>query len=114
MEMPGVRLSFTALRLVVDLVPFDDRDLIEVTAQHPRGQKTPDVWTDFTIIGNSPLLVNTKATLDATGKAQAALRIPNVNIPSTLGVVFNHAYLVYDAKNNFHMASNPVTMSLVK
>ena len=33
---------------------------------------------------------------------------------STIGLVFYHAYLVYDAKNNFYMASNPVPLKLVK
>ncbi len=28
--------------------------------------------------------------------------------------VFYHAYLVYDANNNFYMASNPVPLRLVK
>jgi len=29
-------------------------------------------------------------------------------------LVFHHAYLVYDASNNFYMASKPVTLKLVK
>ena len=31
-----------------------------------------------------------------------------------IGVTFDHAYLVYDQSNNFYMASNPVTLRLVK
>jgi hypothetical protein len=29
-------------------------------------------------------------------------------------LVFHHACLVYDAQNNFYLASNPVTLQLVK
>ncbi len=28
-------------------------------------------------------------------------------IPSAIGLVLHHAYLVYDASNNFYWASNP-------
>ena len=78
-------------------------------------QLNPDIWTDYTIaLTNTPTLVNTKATLDASGRAQASFNIPKVNLPSAIGLVFYHAYLVYDAKNNFHMASNPVTLQLAK
>ncbi|MHC4852479.1 MAG: hypothetical protein ACYTF5_10710, partial [Planctomycetota bacterium] len=75
----------------------------------------PDIWTDYTIgMANTATLSNTKATLDASGTAQAAFNIPKVNLPGAIGVVFYHAYLVYDAKNNFYMASNPVPLKLVK
>ncbi|MHC4896955.1 MAG: DUF7948 domain-containing protein [Planctomycetota bacterium] len=75
----------------------------------------PDIWTDYTIgLANTATLSNTKATLDASGTAQAAFNIPKVNLPGAIGVVFYHAYLVYDAKNNFYMASNPVPLKLVK
>jgi hypothetical protein len=75
----------------------------------------PDFWTDITIaLPNTATLSNTKAALDASGRAQASFNIPQVNIPSAIGVVFYHAYLVYDPKNNFYMASNPVTLTLVK
>ncbi len=37
-----------------------------------------------------------------------------MNAPSAIGLVLYHAYLVYDAKNNFYMASNPVTLLLEK
>ncbi len=40
--------------------------------------------------------------------------IPKVNLPSAIGLAFYHAYLVYAAKNNFYMASNPVPLKLVK
>ncbi len=36
------------------------------------------------------------------------------NLPSAIGLVFHHAYLVYDAKGNLYMASNPVPLKLVK
>jgi hypothetical protein len=75
----------------------------------------PDIWTDYTIaLANTAMLANTKATLDASGTAQASFNIRKVNLPSAIGLIFYHAYLVYDAKNNFYMASNPVTLTLVK
>ena len=75
----------------------------------------PDSWTDITIgLANSPVLANTKGTLDANGQAKAQIKGGPVNAPSAIGLVFYHAYLVYDAKNNFYMASNPVTLTLVK
>jgi FG-GAP repeat len=75
----------------------------------------PDPWTDLTIaLPNSPVLVNTKGTLDANGQAQAQIKGGPVNSPSAVGLVLYHAYLVYDAKNNFYMASNPATLLLEK
>ena len=40
--------------------------------------------------------------------------MPKASLPSAIGLVFHHAYLVYDAKNNFYMASNAVPLQLVK
>jgi hypothetical protein len=75
----------------------------------------PDIWTDITIgFANTPTLRNTKRTLNASGTAQASFNIPPTNLPSAIGLVFHHACLIYDAKNNFHMASNPVPLTLVK
>ncbi|MEE9127890.1 MAG: hypothetical protein V3U11_12190, partial [Planctomycetota bacterium] len=75
----------------------------------------PDIWTDYTIaLANTPTLNNTKATLDKSGTAQASFNVPKVNLPSAIGLVFHHAYLVYDANSNLYMASNPVPMKLVK
>ncbi len=75
----------------------------------------PDAWTDITIgLANSPVLVNPKGKLDANGKAKAMIKGGPVNAPSAIGLVFYHAYLVYDAQSNFYMASNPVTLRLEK
>ncbi len=75
----------------------------------------PDPWTDITItLANTPVLVNTKGTLDASGQAKAQIKGGPVNAPSAIGLVLYHAYLVYDASFNFYMASNPVTLLLVK
>ncbi|MHC4513330.1 MAG: FG-GAP repeat domain-containing protein [Planctomycetota bacterium] len=75
----------------------------------------PDPWTDITIaMPNTATLANTKATLDAAGRAQATFNIPKVNLPSAIGVVFHHAYLVYDQQSNFYMASNAVKLTLVR
>lgn len=75
----------------------------------------PDIWTDYTIaLANTQVLTNTKGTLDSAGTAQASFNIPKVNLPSAIGVVFHHAYLVYDQHNNCYMASNPVPLKLLK
>ncbi len=74
-----------------------------------------DAWTDITICScNSSALVNTKGTLDASGKAKAQIKAGPVKAPSALGVVLYHAYLVYDTSFNFYMASNPVTLLIEK
>ncbi|MHC4515016.1 MAG: hypothetical protein ACYS5W_15105 [Planctomycetota bacterium] len=75
----------------------------------------PDFYTTITIAQpNTALLVKTKSALDASGKGQASLMVPKINDQNAIGVKLYHAYLVYDAQNNFHMASNPVTLTLVK
>jgi Galactose oxidase, central domain len=75
----------------------------------------PDIWTGFTIaFANSSTLVNTKAALDVSGGATASIKVPQINLPSAIGVVFYHAYLVYDANSNYFLGSNPVTLTLVK
>ncbi|MHC5070157.1 MAG: hypothetical protein ACYTGO_06675 [Planctomycetota bacterium] len=40
--------------------------------------------------------------------------VPKINDQNAIGVTFYHAYLVYDTSNNFHLASNPVTLQLVR
>jgi len=75
----------------------------------------PDPWTDYTIASpNTAALVNTRAALDQSGNAYAALYVPKISRPGALGLVFFHAYLVYDAQNNLYGASNPVPLLLVK
>ena len=75
----------------------------------------PDLWTNITIASpNTVILAKSKATLDSSGRAQASFNIPKVTDTQAIGVVFNHAYLVYDAKNNFYMVSNPVPLKLVQ
>ncbi len=75
----------------------------------------PDFWTDLTIgLANTPLLTRTRGVLDAAGKGSAFLAVPKITNSSVVGTWFYHAYLVYDANNNFYMASNPVTLTLVK
>ena len=63
---------------------------------------------------HATILVQTKGTLNATGQGQASLVVPKINDPRAIGVTFYHAYLVYDTNNNFYLASNPVTLGLVK
>ncbi|MEE9128082.1 MAG: integrin alpha, partial [Planctomycetota bacterium] len=75
----------------------------------------PDPWTDITIaLANSSVLVNTKGMLDANGQAKAQIKGGPVSSSSGIGLVLYHAYLVYDQSFNFYMASNPVTLKLVK
>ncbi len=65
-------------------------------------------------MANTPLLTKTRGTLDTSGKGSASLNVPKTNFTAAIGLKLYHAYLVYDAKNNFYMASNPVTLTLVK
>ena len=52
--------------------------------------------------------------MDASGKAKAQIKGGPVKASGAIGLVLYHAYLVYDAKNNFYMVSNPVRLTLVK
>jgi hypothetical protein len=74
----------------------------------------PDIWTDLTIaLPNTGMLVATKGTLDASGKAQALLIVPKLNDARAVGVTLHHAGLVYDA-SGIHMATNAVKLELVR
>ncbi len=78
-------------------------------------QLNPDLYTDITIgVANTALLTKTRGTLDASVKATASFNIPNTTNQAAIGVKFYHAYLVYDAKSNFYMASNAVPLTLIK
>ncbi len=75
----------------------------------------PDFYTDITIgFANSAILAKTRGALDTAGKGSATLNVPKITNSSAIGVKFYHAYLVYDANNNFYLASNPVELMLVK
>jgi hypothetical protein len=75
----------------------------------------PDFYTTITIAQpNTALLVKTKGALNASGQGQASLVVPKITDQNAIGVKLYHAYLVYDASNNFYMASNPVTLTLAK
>ena len=63
---------------------------------------------------NTPLLTNTRGTLGTAGKATATFNVAKSSNSSAIGVKFFHAALVYDAQNNFYMASNSVELMLVK
>ncbi|MHC4078622.1 MAG: hypothetical protein ACYST0_09320, partial [Planctomycetota bacterium] len=74
----------------------------------------PDAWTDITVAwANTLWLTNTNGRLDPAGKAQAFFNVPKVTNTTVIGLVFHHAYVVYDAQTNFHMVSNPVSLTLV-
>ncbi len=90
-----------------------------VTLASPAGSVNiplnPDFYTDITIgLANSAILTKTRGVLDASGKGSASLNVPKITNSSAIGVKFYHAYLVYDAKNNLYLASNPVELMLVK
>ena len=75
----------------------------------------PDPWTDITIAwANTLWLTNTNGRLDPSGRAQAFFNVPKVTDTRVIGLVFHHAYVVYDASGNLYMASNPVPLKLVK
>ena len=75
----------------------------------------PDIYTNITISSpNSTILVQTKGVLSSSGQGQAFLVVPRITDQRVIGMTFYHAYLVYDAKNNFYKASNPVPLSLSK
>ncbi|MHC4919577.1 MAG: Kelch repeat-containing protein [Planctomycetota bacterium] len=75
----------------------------------------PDFYTNITIaLPNTAFLVQTKSALNLSGKGQASFVVPKITDQNAIGVTFFHAYLVYDAQNNFHMASNPVSLRLVQ
>jgi len=75
----------------------------------------PDLYTTITIAQpNLSPLVTTRGALDGSGQGKAALVVPKINNQSAIGLNFYHAYLVYDASNNFYLASNSVKLGLVK
>ena len=75
----------------------------------------PDLWTDFTIgSANTTVLTKTRGVLSGSGNATATFNVPRITNSSAIGVKFHHAYLVYDANNNFHMGSNAVLLTLVR
>ena len=75
----------------------------------------PDFYLDLsTAIPNSTFLPKSMGTLDASGKGQAAFVLPKISNQNAIGLIFNHAYVVYDAKDNYYMASNPVSLRLVR
>ncbi len=51
-----------------------------------------------------------RGTLDAEGRAQAAIHVPILDIPDFIALDLFHAYLVYDGFDNYHAGSNPVRL----
>ena len=52
--------------------------------------------------------------LGANGRAYAEIRTGPIPDPSAVGVVFYHAFVVYDAPDVFHMASNTVALRIAR
>ena len=73
----------------------------------------PDPYTDIALVSvNTSVFTNFQGTLDANGLATALFNVPgNLSIPSS-GLTLHHAYVVYNTSGTFHMASNPVPITL--
>ncbi len=76
----------------------------------------PDVYTNLTIaLANISPFVSTRGTLDAAGKnANGKLVVPVISDQGLIGLTLYHAGLVYDSSNNYYLATNPVSVQLVK
>ena len=104
----GVLLSLGIGVLLVAAIPRDE-------ATPTATATTVHLWTDQTIaFANRAPLLNTMGSLAASGKGTALFNVPVITNPAAIGVVFHHAYVVYDQQNNLYMASNPVPLKLVK
>ncbi|MCB9868795.1 MAG: hypothetical protein H6837_03005 [Planctomycetes bacterium] len=72
-----------------------------------------DPYTNLALgLTNSPVFANFRGVLDANGKAKASFNIPNGAPASAAGLTLYHAYLVYDASNNYYDVSNAVPLLL--
>ena len=73
-----------------------------------------DFYTDFTVaVPNSSFLRTSRGTLDAKGRGKATLTVPKGLGPAAIGVTIYHAFITFTG-TTIHMASNPVSLKLVK
>ncbi|MCA8955594.1 MAG: hypothetical protein KDC87_05940 [Planctomycetes bacterium] len=72
-----------------------------------------DPYTNLALaLTNTPVFANFRGVLDASGKASASFNIPNGTPASAAGLTLYHAYLVYDASNNYYDVSNAAPLVL--
>lgn len=73
----------------------------------------PDAYFNLTLtLPNQGAFVNTLGTLDAAGRAEAALVIPG-GFPILTGITLDHAWLGFDANNFFVFASESQRVTFV-
>ena len=74
-----------------------------------------DPYFQLTFDLRNVLIANSLGSLDAGGQGTASLTLPPLQIPSLVGVRLHHAYVVATPTPlTFHLASNPVPLTLVK
>ncbi|MCB9899308.1 MAG: hypothetical protein H6825_14985, partial [Planctomycetes bacterium] len=75
----------------------------------------PDAWFDLSYaFPNNGVLVNSLGTLDASGNALAAFSLPAGLVPtSAAGLVFHHAYVVFEPGAGVQFASNALPLTLL-
>ena len=72
----------------------------------------PDSWLSLSLdLANSSVYPGSIGLLDAQGRGTTALVLPPMNDPTLIGMVFEHAYLVWSG-GGFSFASNPVRVTL--
>jgi len=76
----------------------------------------PDPWFLFTLGNpNTPFLPNSLGTLDSQGKQTTVFQVPPVPIPSLIGTLMHHAFVVANASGtSVELASNAVPVTLVQ
>ncbi len=75
----------------------------------------PDPWTELTMaMTNTVAFSKTRGVLDSAGKAAATINLGPASVPSAIGLVMHHAYVVFDGSGRIHVASNPVPLRLEK
>ncbi len=73
-----------------------------------------DFYTDFTVAApNSTVLSTSRGTLDAKGRGKATLNVPKGLPSAAVGATIYHAFITFTG-TTIHMASNPVSVLLVK
>ncbi len=73
-----------------------------------------DFYTDFTVAApNSTVLSTSRGTLDAKGRGKATFNVPKGLGSAAVGVTIYHAFITFTG-TTIHMASNPVSLKLVK
>ena len=72
-----------------------------------------DFYTEFTISNPNTLIRTSRGRLDAKGRASASFRIPMGSPSAAVGVTVHHAFVTIEG-GRFWMASNPVSVKLIR